>query len=152
MVGAEQPGIVSSLVYEHISGVPPGLINRKALRYERILPILLKWYEDSVELAPFVLPSFLTMVHVSEKGDFDVYLREHLVSMLSKKKTLQVRKLSSLTDDVITIVHCETVQNAISILPAHLHEDQLRRQILPQLQDMFNRKTSSTKVILKKAN
>ncbi|KAA3679607.1 SCY1-like protein 2, partial [Paragonimus westermani] len=73
-----------------------------ALRYERILPILLKWYDDSVELAPFVLPSFLTMVHVSEKEDFDVYLREHLVSILSKKKTLQVRKLSSLTDDAIT--------------------------------------------------
>ncbi|KER24628.1 hypothetical protein T265_14379, partial [Opisthorchis viverrini] len=61
------------------------------LRYKRILPLLLNWYEKSTELSPFVLPSLLTMIHVAENDDFEAYLREPLMKIMTQRKTLQLK-------------------------------------------------------------
>ncbi|KAA0200631.1 reverse transcriptase [Fasciolopsis buskii] len=142
------------------------------VRYERILPMLLRWYSESSELKPFVLPPLLTMVHVAEKSEYEQYLSHHLNTILSTAKTLQTSiVLMDLIEFFISrldksdiekyvipeLLVClepttnktvETVQNAINVLSNYLTEDQVRRLILPRLRDAFHRTTSSPKLKL----
>ncbi|VDP66802.1 unnamed protein product [Echinostoma caproni] len=139
------------------------------IRYERILPMLLRWYNDSPELTPFVLPPLLTMVHVADKSDYEQHLRSHLNSILSSSKSLQtsivlmdlieffIPRLTK-TDiekyvipelficlEPTTTKTIETVQNAISVLPNYMTEEQLKKLILPRLRDIFCRLSSTPK-------
>ncbi|KAL3313363.1 hypothetical protein Ciccas_008036 [Cichlidogyrus casuarinus] len=67
-----------------ISDFPP------YIRYTKVLPHLKKWYYGSPELAPFVLPSILTAIHISETDDFQHYLADLLRELLVESKSLQV--------------------------------------------------------------
>ncbi|TGZ68470.1 hypothetical protein CRM22_004249 [Opisthorchis felineus] len=142
------------------------------LRYQRILPLLLNWYEKSADLSPFVLPSLLTMIHVAENDDFEAYLREPLMKIMTQRKTLQTSVvfvdlieffISRLTKteieqyilpelfvcfEPVTNKTTETVQNAISIMPSYLGEDQIQRHIIPKLREMFSQTASGSKLQL----
>ncbi|THD24268.1 SCY1 protein 2 [Fasciola hepatica] len=143
-----------------------------SIRHERILPRLLRWYNDSLELRPFVLTSLLTMVHVADSSDYEKHLKLHLNTILSAKKTLQtsvvlmdlmeyfIPRLSKpdiekyvipelfVCLEPTTTKTIETVQNAINSLPNYLTEDQIKRLILPRLCEIFNRNTTTPKLKL----
>ncbi|OON22959.1 hypothetical protein X801_01132, partial [Opisthorchis viverrini] len=99
------------------------------LRYKRILPLLLNWYEKSTELSPFVLPSLLTMIHVAENDDFEAYLREPLMKIMTQRKTLQT-----------SVVFVDLIEFFIS----RLTKTEIEQHILPELFVCFEPVTNKT--------
>ncbi|CAH8640116.1 unnamed protein product [Schistosoma curassoni] len=140
------------------------------VRYKYILPLILQWLYESNELIPYILPSFLTMIKVAESDDYDKYLKSHLHKILTETKSLQtsmvILDLSDFfinhisQDDIGNLLlpeifvclepgtpkSLETVQNAISVLSNYLNNTQIVQSILPQLKEIYNRKTSNPKI------
>ncbi|VDP32015.1 unnamed protein product [Schistosoma mattheei] len=140
------------------------------VRYKYILPLILQWLYESNELIPYILPSFLTMIKVAESDDYDKYLKSHLHKILTETKSLQTSMvILDLSDFFINHINqddignlllpeifvclepgtpksLETVQNAISVLSNYLNNTQIVQSILPQLKEIYNRKTSNPKI------
>ncbi|CAH8565896.1 unnamed protein product [Schistosoma turkestanicum] len=140
------------------------------VRYKYILPLILQWLNESNELIPSILPTFLTMIKVAESDDYDRYLKLHLQKILTETKSLQtsmvildhsdffINHISQ--EDIENLVlpelficlepgtpkSLETVQNAISVLSKYLSNTQIVQSILPQLKEIYNRKTSNLKI------
>ncbi|TNN09436.1 SCY1-like protein isoform 1 [Schistosoma japonicum] len=140
------------------------------VRYKYILPLILQWLYGSNELSPYVLPSFLTMIKVAESDDHDKYLKIHLHKILTETKSLQTsmiildhsdlfinhisqEDISNLLVPELSVClepgtpkSLETVQNAISVLSKYLSNTQIVQSILPQLKEIYQRKTSNPKI------
>ncbi|CAH8288249.1 unnamed protein product, partial [Schistosoma intercalatum] len=140
------------------------------VRYKYILPLSLQWLYESNELIPYILPSFLTMIKVAESDDYDKYLNPTCKKILTETKSLQTSMvildlldffINHISQDDIgnlllpeifvclepgTPKSLETVQNAISVLSNYLNNTQIVQSILPQLKEIYNRKTSNPKI------
>ncbi|GAA52007.1 SCY1-like protein 2 [Clonorchis sinensis] len=120
---------VRKMISEDVRDRPTSQLFALVLRYKRILPLLLNWYEKSADLSPFVLPSLLTMIHVAENDDFEAYLREPLMKIMTQRKTLQT-----------SVVFVDLIEFFIS----RLTKTEIEQHILPELFVCFEPVTNKT--------
>ncbi|KAK4475816.1 hypothetical protein MN116_001070, partial [Schistosoma mekongi] len=161
---------VRKMISQDVRERPTSQLFALIVRYKYILPLILQWLYGSNELTPYVLPSFLTMIKVAECDDYDKYLKIHLHKILTETKSLQISMIIMDHSDLFinhisqedisnfliselsvclepgTLKSLETVQNAISILSKYLNNTQIIQSILPQLKEIYQRKTSNPKI------
>ncbi|CAL8081538.1 unnamed protein product [Calicophoron daubneyi] len=142
----------------------------QVVRYEYILPMLIRWYNDCTELAPFVLPSLLTMIQSAKRDEYAKFLRGHLLDIISREKTVQISvvlvdmlelyisRLNSveleqyILPEVFSCLESgtartlESVQKAIAVLPVHVTEEHVKQRIMQRLFDVATRTSTSVKV------
>ncbi|CAL8081545.1 unnamed protein product [Calicophoron daubneyi] len=142
----------------------------QVVRYEYILPMLIRWYNDCTELAPFVLPSLLTMIQSAKRDEYAKFLRGHLLDIISREKTVQISvvlvdmlepyisRLNSaeleqyILPEVFSCLESgtartlESVQKAIAVLPVHVTEEHVKQHIMQRLFDVATRTSTSVKM------